>query len=92
MRCPYLGFAALAVGEGDAAGEGLATGLGFVVAGAAVSLAGEAVVFGGGVFELVAGSQPTTKAIASSDDKRSVVRPIGFILGLLISLASFEQD
>jgi hypothetical protein len=87
----YFGLAAFAVGEGDATGEGLATGLGLVAAGGAVSLAGDAVVVGV-VFELVAGSQPTIKAIASSDDRRSVVRPISFILGLLISLASFEQD
>ncbi len=84
------------MGEGDAAGEGLAAGLGFVAGGAVVSLAGEAVVVGEDVglleFELVAGSQPTTKAIARIVGSRSAVRPISFILGLLISFTSFEQD
>ncbi len=87
----------MAVGEGDAAGDGLATGLGLVAGGAAVSPAGEAVVVGGGVavagvFELVSDSQPTTNAIARTVGKKSAVRPISFIFGLLIIFSSFEQD
>jgi hypothetical protein len=80
----------LAVGEGDAAGEGLAAGLGFVAGGAVVSPAGEAVVVGDDVglfeFEFVAGSQPTTNAIARIVGRRSAVRPISFIFGILIGL------
>ena len=83
----------MAVGEGDAAGDGLATGL--VAGGAAVSPAGEAAVVGAalaGVFELVSDSQPTTKAIARMVGSRSAVRPISFTFGLLIIFSSFEQD
>ena len=85
------------MGEGDAAGDGLATGLGLVAGGAAVSPAGEAVVVGAGVvvagvFELVSDSQPTTNAIARMVGKKSAVRPISFIFGLLIIFSSFEQD
>ena len=86
----YFGLFTLAVGEGDAAGEGLAAGV--VAGGAVVSLAGEVVVVGVVVFELVAGSQPTTKAIARIVGSRSAARPTSFIFGLLISFTSFEQD
>ena len=84
--------------EGDAAGDGLAAGLGLVAGGAAVSLAGEAAVAGDdvllGEFVLVVGSvaQPTAKAIARMVGSRRVVRPISFIVGLLISFSSFGQD
>ena len=87
--------------EGDAAGDGLAAGLGLVAAGAAVSGAGEADVddVDGdvvllGEFVLVVGSvaQPTAKAIARMVGSRRVVRPISFIVGLLISFSSFGQD
>ncbi len=78
------------MGEGDAAGEGLAAGV--VAGGAVVSVAGDAVVVGAVVFELVAGSQPTIKAIARIVGSRSAARPTSFILGLLISFTSFEQD
>lgn len=87
------------MGEGDAAGDGLAAGLGLVAAGAAVSgeadvddVDGDVVLLG--EFVLVVGSvaQPTAKAIARMVGRRSVVRPISFIVGLLISFSSFGQD
>lgn len=86
---------------GDAAGDGLAAGLGLVAGGAAVSLAGEGAVddVDGddvllGEFVLVVGSaaQPTAKAMARMVGSRSVLRPISFIVGLLISFSSFGQD
>ena len=93
---------ALAVGEGEAAAEGLAAGLGLVAGGAAVSLAGDVVgddvagdeVVLPGELELLAGSvaQPAAKAMARIVVSRSVLRLISFIFGLLISFASFEQD
>lgn len=90
------------MGAGDAAaGEGLAAGLavgvGFVVAGAVVSVAGEGAAAAGddvGVeeFELVAGSQAAANAITTIVVNSSAVRLIDFVIGLLISFASFEQD
>jgi hypothetical protein len=91
--------AALAVGAGDAAaGDGLATGLGLVVAGGAVvSLAGEGAEAAGddvGVeeFELVAGSHAAANAITTIVVSSSAVRLIDFAIGLFIGFASFEQD
>ena len=75
---------------GDAAGEGLASGLEFVAGVVPVGPVGDgddaAVV--PGVFDSLAGSvaQPTAKASASIAGSRSVARPTDFIFGLLISL------
>ena len=87
------------MGEGDAAGDGLAVGLGLVAAGAAVSgeadvddVDGDVVLLG--EFVLVVGSvaQPTAKAMARMVGSKSVVRPTSFIVGLLIGFSSFGQD
>jgi hypothetical protein len=89
-----------AVGEGDAAGEGLvAAGLGLVAGGVVVSLLGEAAAGGVdgddvllGVFEFVAGSQAAAKAIVTTVASRRVMRVVDFIIELLIWFASFGQD
>jgi len=90
-----LAHLVLALAEGEAMGEGLATGLAATVL---VAL-GEGDVDGDdaallGAFELFSGSvaQPTAKTIASTIEHRSVMRPTRFIFRLLISFASFEQD
>jgi hypothetical protein len=86
------------MGERVAAGEGLTTGLGLVVGGAAVSPAGEAdgdeagAGVALGVVGVLAGSQPATKAIARIVGSRSAVRLISFVFGLFIGFSSFEQD
>jgi hypothetical protein len=89
----YLAPGALPLGEGDAAAEGLAAGLG-LVAGAVAPLeeAGEGLaVFG--EFELLAGSQPAANRIEEIVRSRSAVRLIRFIFVVLIKFfASFEQD
>jgi len=79
----------LALGEGDATGEGLPTG----VAATVLVALGEGDVDGDevallGEFELFSDSvaQPTAKKIASTIESRSVMRPFKFIFGLLISL------
>ena len=81
------------MGDGETAG--LAAGLG-LVAGAAVSPAGEAVVVGevalAGEFVLVAGSQAAANAMTRLVVSRSMARLISFNFGLLISFASLEQD
>ena len=87
----------MTVAAGEAAGDGLATGLGLVAGGAALSVAGDAVDVGEGavvvgVFELAPESQPTAKAIARIVGRNRVVRPTSFIFGLLIIFSSFEQD
>jgi hypothetical protein len=83
----------LALGEGDAAGEGLATGLGATGALSVVALGdatGLAVV---GEFELFAGSQPTANIIESIVRSKRAVRLIVFMFGVFIGfLASFQQD
>jgi hypothetical protein len=87
----------LALGEGDATGEGLAAGLA-VFTGAVVA-AGEADVDGAGlavvgVFELFSGSvaQPAANAIESVATSSSAMRLIKFMFGVVISFTSLEQD
>ena len=75
--CPYFDLVAgLTLGEGDAAGDWLAAGLGLVT-GAAVSPVGEADVAGdvvlAGEFVLAAGSQADTNAIARIVVSRSMI-------------------
>jgi hypothetical protein len=88
--------AGFTLGEGDAvAGDGLAAGLGLVVAGVAVSPAGEDVagdVVLAGEFVFVAGSQAATNAIARIVVSKSMMRLVRLVFGLLISFASLEQD
>ncbi len=79
---------------GEAAGEGLAAGLGLFAGALSVALAGEGdvdvEVFG--EFELLTGSvaQPAANMIESVVRSRSALRLIMF--GVLISFASFQQD
>jgi hypothetical protein len=87
---------ALAVGEGDAAGDGLGAGLGLVAAGAAVSPAGEDVATGddvvlAGEFVLVAGSQAAANAMTRIVVSKSVARLVSFIFGLLIVLPRWNK-
>ena len=67
----------LTLGEGDAAGDGLAAVLGLLVAGAAVSPAGEEVAAGdvvlAGEFVFASGSQADTNAIARIVVRRSMI-------------------
>jgi hypothetical protein len=86
-------------GEGEAAVDGLAAGLGLVTGAVPVALAGEGAVAGddvaplgddvvvGGV-EVFSGSaaQPTANAIARTIGSRRLMRVIRFIFGLLIVL------
>ena len=91
----YLGLLPLALGEGDAAGDGLATGLGATGALSVVAL-GDATGDGlavAGEFELFAGSQPTANIIESIVRSKRAVRLIVFMFGVFIGfLASFQQD
>jgi hypothetical protein len=84
------------VGEGDAAGDGLAAVPGLVAAGAAVSPAGEDVVAGdddvlAGEFVLVAGSQAAANAMTRIVVSKSVARLVSFIFGLLIVLPRWNK-
>jgi ABC-type uncharacterized transport system permease subunit len=90
---------ALALGEGDAAGEGLATGLAVFTGAVVVGAVGEADVDGAGlavvgVFALFSGSvaQPAAKAIESVATINSAARLIKFRFEDFISLTSLEQD
>ena len=87
----YLAPGVLALGEDDAAGEGLAAGLG-LFAGALAVAPGEGDVdavglAAFGVFELLTGSvaQPAANAIEAIARRRSVVRLIMLMFGVLIS-------
>jgi hypothetical protein len=87
----FLHFAFLATGEGDAAGEGLAAGV-VVVAGAVpVGLLddaegdGDDVTVAGVELLLVSVAQPTANTVARIIGNRSVVLPINFNFGSLIS-------
>ena len=90
----------LALGEGDAAGEGLAgAGLGLVAGVVPVAPVGEGDTDGDGLvvvgaFELSVGSvvQPAANIIENMASSRSAVRLIKLILGFLISSSSFQQD
>ena len=80
---------ALALGEGDVVGEGVAAGLELVAGAVSVAPLGEADVDGAGLavfgeFELLAGSQPAANPIETIVISRSAVRLIMFIFGLLI--------
>lgn len=91
----FVLLTALAVGEGDAAGEGLAVP-GFDVGGVAVSLAGEEDVAGDvvltGVLLFAAGSHAAARAMTTTVVNKSAIRLVRFSLGLFISFASWEQD
>jgi hypothetical protein len=87
---------AFAAGEGDAAG--LAVVLGLIVAGV-VSPAGVADWddaagddAGLGVVDSDAGSQAAARAMTRIVVNSNAARRIDFVIGLLISFASFEQD
>lgn len=89
----------LALGEGDAAGEGLATGLAVFTGAVVVGPAGDADVDGAGlavvgVFALFSGSvaQPAANAIERVATINSAVRLIKFRFEDFISLTSLEQD
>jgi hypothetical protein len=75
------------VGEGDAAGERLAAGLGLVAAGAAVSPAGVLA----GEFVLVAGSQAAANAMTRIVVSKKAARLVRFIFGLLIVLPRWNK-
>ncbi len=105
LRCPSRAYcfavlvAGLTLGEGDAAGEGLATGLAVFTGAVVVGAVGEADVDGAGlavvgVVELFSGSvaQPAAKAIESVATSSSAVRLIKFRFEDFISLTSLEQD
>jgi hypothetical protein len=99
LSVPGLGHFVFGFGEGEAAVDGLAAGLGLVTGAVPVALAGEGAVAGddvaplgddvvvGGV-ELFSGSaaQPTANAIARTIGRRRLMRVIRFIFGLLIVL------
>jgi hypothetical protein len=99
LSVPGLGHFVFGFGEGEAAVDGLAAGLGLVTGAVPVALAGEGAVAGddvaplgddvvvGGV-ELFSGSaaQPTANAIARTIGSRRLMRVIRFIFGLLIVL------
>jgi hypothetical protein len=83
----------LALGEGDAVGEGLAAGLALFAGAVPVAPLGEGDVDGDevsvfGEAELLAGSvaQPATNRIEKIVRRRSALRLIKFRFGLLISL------
>ncbi len=81
----------MALGEGDAAGEGLADGLGLVPGALSVAPLGDLDVAGeglavAGVFELLSGSvaQPAANIIEDIATRRRAVRLIMFMFGVLI--------
>lgn len=84
------------MGEGDAAGEGLATVLGFDLGGVATSFAGEDDVAGdaevAGAFVLLAGSQAVANAMTTTVVSKSAIRLVSLSFELFISFASLEQD
>ena len=93
----YLVPLPLAVGEGDASGEGLAAGLDFTAGVVSVAPLGEAEVDGDGlavvgVFELLVGSQPTAKAIDSIDRDSSAERLMMFIFEVSIGFSSVSRE
>ncbi len=89
----YLAPGVLALGVDDAAGEGLATGLG-LFAGAFTVALGEGDVDAFGAFESLTGSvaQPAANAMEAIVKSRSAVRLIMLMFGALISFASCQQD
>ena len=90
---PVLAFA-FSFGEGDAAGDWLAAGLGLTTGAGTV---GDAVVVAGvaaaGVFELFSGSvaQPAAKAIESVATRASAQRLIKFTFEVVIGFSSFRK-
>lgn len=97
LSVPRLGHFVFGLGEGEAAVDGLAAGLGLVAGAVPVALAGEGAVAGDdvallgddvvvvGVFSGSA-AQPTANAIARTIGSRRLTRVIRFIFGLLIVL------
>jgi len=91
-RPVQVAYCPLVFVAGEAAGDGLAAGLGVVAGDAGVELTGEGAVTGAVVvagefeFELVAGSsaQPTAKAIARMAGSNNIVRLQSFVFELLI--------
>jgi hypothetical protein len=83
----------LALGDDDAAGDGLATGLG-LFAGAFTVAPGEGDADAFGVFESLTGSvaQPAANAMEAIVKSRSAVRLIMLVFGVLICFASCQQD
>lgn len=91
LMLSYFAPGVLVLAEGDAAGEGLATGLGVVTGAVTVTLGeGDAAVDGlaVGVVESLTVSleQPAAKAIEMIVRRRSAVRLILFIFEVLITL------
>src|SRR5437867_10266331 len=91
----YFVPGALAFGEADALGEGLAAGLGLLTG--ALSLLVDVEVVGeglaAGVFELLSVAQPAANMIESVVTSSSAVRLMMLMFGVvIIFFASFEQD
>jgi hypothetical protein len=81
---------ALALGEGDPTGEGLAAGLGVVAGALPVPVAGEVDADGEGLattgeFELLAGSQPAANMIENTVRNASAARLIRLMFAVVIT-------
>src|SRR5882672_12293001 len=82
----YFVPGALALGEADAAGEGLAAGLGLLTGALSVVLvdvAGEGLAVAG-VFELLSVAQPAANMIENVVTNRSAVRLMMLMFGVVI--------
>jgi hypothetical protein len=93
----YFVLAVLALGEGDATGEGLAAGLGLFRGALSVARLGEVDADGEGLatageFELLAGSQPAADMIENVVRSASAVRLIRLMFAVVIVFSSFQQD
>jgi len=90
-------LAVLALGEGDATGEGLAAGLGLFTGALSVARLGEVDADGEGLatageFEFLAGSQPTANMIENVVRSASAARLIRLLFAVVIVFSSFQQD
>ncbi len=86
----YFALGVFALGEGDAAGEGLRLGLGLFAGALPVAPLVEGELDGDGLavageFELLTGSQPAANTIERIVRRRRAARLIMFIFGVLIS-------